>query len=282
MPTAEEIFIREFKRTVNTLPTNSSIFELPNPLKGTMKVPTSKAYKVKGIEDETFSALNGEIVEDMGKLVPERSVLGRNGKRQYDEDNNVIKEKPKTPSGSIYIRTSKKIAVPYGVDLGDFNYADAWGGAPDDLKYVYAVPKDNLYIVNMTALAVSTKKLKCYHGHQFKTWNYGTLSICVIPYNPNASYTNTIILGVRPGLDYDNEIKKYVNDLIEKKIIPDVGYYNVSGGIGGDENNIVHNQATPTYAEYEEESQIPISEQRAMSYETATALADNEPEVSWE
>lgn len=278
MPSLDDLLGRELRQTLGKLPKVASIYDMPNPLEGIGKIYDGRVYRVKGIEDPVFAPLNGELVLDLGRIKPERTVRGKAGKAKRDEREEIIKEKPTTPEGAKFIRTERKIDIPFKFKSDGFNYADYLGAAEDGYKYIYAVPKENLYTVNMTALAVSSRALKCYSGHKFKTWHYGSLTIAVIPYNPNSKYTNTIILSTKASLDYDKEIQEYVNGLIKEGIIPNVPDFSVEGGY----RNLVYEEARVSYEGYEEESTIPLSEEKSMSYATMAAMVDGEPEVSWD
>lgn len=269
MTTAEEHFAREFKKTLATLPVQPSILDMPNVL-GDPIIPMGKEYYIRNIVDAVFSPLNGEMVIEMGSIIPELSVFDKAGKRKKDVSGDTLKTRPSTPSGSIFIRSAKKLNIPFKYldQETSFAYADSWVGAPDGRKYIYAVPKSNLFRVNLTALAVSTKKLKAFYGHTFKTWHYGQITVAVIPYNANAKYSNTRILKVGFGVDYDVDIKKYVNGLILKGIVPDVGNYAVDGGL----TNLVFGTITPEYDDYVQESILALSEEKAITYDQATEL----------
>lgn len=278
MPSLEDNLKKELRQTLGILPKEPSIYRLPNPIDGDLPIIEGRMFHVRGIKDGTFSPLNGEYVLDMGKLKPERTVRERTGRAKRGANDEIVKEKPSTPEGTKYIRTKRKIDIPFKFSEEGFNYADSFEQASDGYKYIYAIPKDNLYTVHLTALAVSSRSLRCFHGHKFKTWHYGSLTIAVIPYNPNSKYTNTLILGTKVGLSYDEEIQKYVNGLIQEGVIPNVPDFVIDGGY----TNLVYEEAQVAYEGYEEESVIPLSEERSLSYTTAASLVDEDPEVDWD
>jgi len=269
MATAEEHFVREFNKTLAILPKRASLLEMHNPLTKVV-IPSGREYYIRGLEDETFGSLNGQLVVEMGSLVPELSVFDRAGKRKKDVHGKPLKERPRAANGSMFIRTSQKVDIPFKFSEQEtpFSYADAWVDAPDGRKYVYAVPKSNLFRVNLTALVVSTKKVKAYYGHTFKTWHYGQITVAVIPYNPSAKYSNTRILKVGVGVDYDADIKKYIDGLILKGIVPDVGKYATDGGL----NNLVFGTISPDHDNYVAESILALSEEKAITYDIASEL----------
>lgn len=269
MATAEEHFTREFNKTLATLPKRPSILDMPSVLPEPT-IPLGREYFVRSVGDSVFSPLNGELVVEMGSIVPELSVFDKAGKRKKNAAGETIKVRPKTPSGSMFVRSSKKIDIPfkYSEQETSFSYADSWVSAPDGRRYVYCVPKSNLFRVNLTALAVSTKKLKAFYGHTFRTWHYGQITVAVIPYNPTAKYSNTRILSIGLGVDYDEDIKTYINGLIAKGIVPDVGNYDIDGGL----NNLVFGTITPDHDDYVQESILALSEEKAISYDLANEL----------
>lgn len=266
MATSEDIFAREFRETLRRLAAQPGgrlhVSELHNPLTE-LSIPVGRPFEVDGIEDSLFSKLNGAEVYALGKVKPERYVYERTGKRKVDLHGNEVTEVPTTPKGSLWVRTDRKIDIPYRFKDGDkgFNYANAWRNAPGPHKYVYAVPKENLYSITLSALAVSVRTMKCFSGYTFKSWHFGNLNLAVIPYNPNAKYTDTVILGTKKGIDYDQEINKFVGFQVEAGIIPRIPNYYVNGT-----ENLVYKEMVPSYSDYVPRSEKPLSEEGSLTY----------------
>lgn len=285
MPTLERIFKKEFRDTTAKLYTNKSVYELPNPLEGALGVAQNRAYLVKGIADEgsddsvinEFSVLNDKVVIDMGKVAPELTVRVH-GQIQYDVNGEVEKQRPPTPTGSVWVRTKQPVKIPRRADLGKFGYANIWDQAPDAYKYVYCIPKEYLYLRNMCALVVSTRKLKAYKGYSFQTWSSGKITVAVIPYNPNQKYQNTVILGTKASDDFDKEMHFYVQKLIEAGIIPDPAHFQVDAG----NQNLVTQEIEPAFEGYNGNSEISLAEEGALSYAKASQFSDDDPHIEWE
>lgn len=279
MATLESVFRKEFREVTAALRSVHSIYDLPNPLKGKLPIIKERVYRINGIEDPTFSFLNGKIVFGMAGIKPERRVIDpRNGKVKLNAAGEEIKETPVTPRSSIWIRSMEKVNIPRG-KLGDgFNYADMWSNAPQNAKYIYAIPKANLYEMQMCALAASSRKLRAYHGFQFDTWTFGKLNVAVIPYNPTSTYQNTIILGVKPSVDFKAEMGAYVNGLIKEGVIPDIPYFGLESG-----QNLVETPIEAAYDEFEGESDLSLEERGALTYAQAEMRElGAEPVVEWE
>lgn len=276
MVSSDEQFAREFKRTTSTLTSQIGgkypISELPSVLPN-LTVDEGQFYKVEGIENEIFSVMNGRKVIRATGIKPERSVFDRAGKRKYDIDGNALTEKVTTPGGSVFVRTDEIVPIPFKFSDPEYTYANRLPEAiGSKYTYMYSIPKRHLYRMNRVALAVSSKTLKCYKGFQFKTWHYGTVTLAVIPYNANRTYTDTVILGTKNTIDFNAEITVWVNRMVDLGIVPNIPDFFINGY-----ENLVVTELNPTYTEFEELSMVSLDEEKSVSY--STILKENEDDL---
>lgn len=241
MATLDDIFKREFNQTRNNLKGRVSIFDLG--LKPTA-LPKQDLYTVKGIELEHYSNLNDTNV----MLVPrgvelKQRLMKAKGEKGFrtDREGNVRTVTVAVPKGSVAVISTKAIGVPYSFRSDGFSYVD-YMEVGKSRKYIYIIPSIYLYKVNLNALALSTKKMKAYSGVSVKTWNLGILNICVIPYKPNRSYENTVILTVKQGLDFTKEVNSLIGSLVKLGVISDPLDYITDEGV-----NLAINDIDPAY-----------------------------------
>lgn len=213
-------------------------------------------YKVESIEKEHYDLLNNTVVTKLpsGSLV-QRRVIDK-AKRQFkrDEEGNYVFEKVVVPNGSSAVLSNVKISLPYSMYLScedGFGYVDYRGS-----KYLYIIPNDYLYKINLTALVLSVKNMKCFSGMCYQSWDMGKVFLNIIPYNPNAKYTGSKVLCVKRGLDYSKEVQVLVGYWQMVKFIPPIGYCDLEDG-----SNlcILPDKITVGYEEAEYEMIEPIS-----------------------
>ena len=98
--------------------------------------------------------------------------------------------------------------------------------------------------------------MKSYSGLSIKTWGYGVLNLCIIPYKPNLTYTSTQILFAKGGLNFDKEIHSVLSELIKLGIVSNPQDYVLDDG-----ENIAVTALDPSYnaMEYEATSLTPLA-----------------------
>lgn len=255
----EELFVREFKDTVR-LVGNKDIFSVPLPdACKTWEVSGTEEYKVMGVEDQYYKALNDSVVRKLPKgYVAKRRIIDK-VTRTYKkgEDGKYLYDDYQVPGGSTVITSGMNINLPYSryvKDESGFGYVDFFK-RKGNLEYMYVLPRENLYRVNQTALAISVKNMKNFQGMGYLTWDNGVIYIHVIPYNPNSSYIGSKILKTGTTLNYTKEIHA-ISDYWES-----IGFIpNIKLSALQDETNLVLKPTVTGYDAYEPIDFNPVSE----------------------
>ena len=259
MKSLEEVFIREFKDNVR-LVGSKDIYSVPLPKDiSRWEVSGTEEYKINGIEDEFYSKLNGTVVRRMPKGYKAARREIDKGSRTYkrdDEGKFIYKDYP-VPSGSAVVSSPVNIGLPYKryvKDIDGYGYVDYMKDkASGVMLYIYVVPKDFLYRVHQTALAISVKNMKNYQGMGYLSWNNGVIYIHVIPYNPNSQYIGSKILKTGHTVDYTKEIH-LLSDYWEKVgFIPNIQYCALQN-----ETNLVLKPTVTGYDEYYPVDDAPV------------------------
>lgn len=261
MATLDEIYKKDFNKARSSVPPQGTIYDLKLP---TGTLPKQDFYNVKGITEEYYDKLNETNV----MLLPrgtelKRRLLNSDGQFRVKKDGSFFTIEIKLPKNAVAVVSNRKIGLPYNhkTDSEGYDYVD-YIDVKDDKgnitgkHYIYILPKSVLYKLNFNALAISTKKMKSYSGLSIKTWGYGVLNLCIIPYKPNLTYTSTQILFAKGGLNFDKEIHSVLSELIKLGIVSNPQDYILDDG-----ENIAVTALDPSYnaMEYEATSVTPLA-----------------------
>lgn len=261
MATLDEIFKKEFNQSRSGLSSQGNIYDLKLP-KGSL--PSKDFYTVKNVDEEYYDKLNDCNVMLLPKGYPlTRRLLNSDGQFRVKKDGSFFTITVKLPKDSVAVLYNKPLGLPYnyqtksvGYDYVDYiDLKDAEGNLTGR-RYIYILPKSVLYKVNFNALAISTKKMKSYSGMSIKTWGYGVLHLCVIPYKPNLTYTSTQILFAKGGLDFSAEIHSVLSTLVKLNVVSNPLDYVLDTG-----ENVAVTMLDPSYnvMEYEAVSLTPLA-----------------------
>lgn len=261
MATLDDIFKKEFNQTRNNLPNQGNIYDLKLP---TGSLPRRDFYTVKNISEDYYSSMNDCNVMVLPKGYPlTRRLLNSDGQFRVKKDGSFFTINVKLPKDSVVVVYNKPIGLPYNYQTktGGYDYVDYYDMKDDDgnllgRRYIYILPKSVLYKVNFNALALSTKKMKAFAGLSIKTWGYGVLHLCVIPYKPNLTYTSTQLLYAKGGLDFSKEISDVLSTLIRLGVVSNPTEYVLDTG-----ENIAVTSLDPSYnvMEYEPIALSPLA-----------------------
>lgn len=261
MATLDDIFKKEFNQTRNNLPNQGNIYDLKLP---TGSLPRRDFYTVKNISEDYYSSMNDCNVMVLPKGYPlTRRLLNSDGQFRIKKDGSFFTINVKLPKDSVAVVYNKPIGLPYNYQTktGGYDYVDYYvmkddDGNPLGRRYIYILPKSVLYKVNFNALALSTKKMKAFAGLSIKTWGYGVLHLCVIPYKPNLTYTSTQLLYAKGGLDFSKEISDVLSTLIRLGVVSNPTEYVLDNG-----ENIAVTSLDPSYnvMEYEPIALSPLA-----------------------
>lgn len=266
MRTLEELFVREFKDSVKVVG-NKDIYSLPLPKEcESWSVSGTDEFMIKGVEDDCFSKLNNTIVKRVPKgYVAKRRVIDK-AKRSYktNDDGSFVYEDYQVPAGSLAVISNKNIELPYKRYIkptGGFGYID-YIDYQGTICYVYTIPKEYLYKINQTALAISVKNMKNYSSIGFLTWDSGVIYIHVIPYSSTSKYTGTRILRTGRSTDYNKEVHLISDFWQSIGIIPNIELSNLQSG-----ENLSIKSTVVGFEEYSPLEPNPISHSNILGLE---------------
>ena len=114
--------------------------------------------------------------------------------------------------------------------------------------------------------------MKSFSGMSIKTWGYGVLHLCVIPYKPNLTYTSTQILFAKGGLDFSKEIHSVLSTLVKLGVVSNPQDYVLDTG-----ENIAVTMLDPAYnvMEYEAVSLTPLASLTDKELEEVLGVQEN-------
>lgn len=237
MPTLEDIFIKEFKKSTSNSYVTKDIYKVPLPEQcKDWEVSGCDLFFVNGINEDKsglFYGLNGELVKKLPKNTSAArrkiDLVSRDFVR--DSNNRFIYEDVKIPSDSTVVVSSKNLNLPYGytsIDKG-FGYID-FVTSGKFREYIYYVPKTYIYKTSQTALALSVKDMKNFAGMGYVSWKFGLIYLHIVPYKPNMQYVGTKILKTSLSTDYNDDIRSLVDYWIRVGVIPNIGLCKVADG----------------------------------------------------
>lgn len=262
MASLEQVFIKEFKKTLRGRVSSGNIYNmpLPNDCKN-WEVSNCEIYGVSGITQDAgglFFKLNKTLVKRLPKShVAKRKKVDLVNKCYVKDNNgNLVYEDVDVPSGSIVIVSKENLRLPYGYKTNEdgFGYIDVVlnNGVKE---FLYYIPKKYLYLTNQTALALSVKNMKNFSGMGYVTWNFGVVYLHVIPYNVNRKYVGTKILKTSHGLNYAREVKNIVDFWQKNNIVPNIALCDTC-----EEGNLVLRQTTRGYSDYNYIEELSLGE----------------------
>ena len=243
-----ENLIKEFKRNISRNNSYPNVFQLPVPesLSNAKSVNKPAISKIP-LGVEYFEDLNDEILEVRPRGTQfKRRFIKSDGSFRTDKEGNFLTED-----------------VPYNYEFpegyGYVDYLDTNDGNGKTVrKFIYFLPAEFIYPLNMNALVLSSKTLKGYEVSTVQTWREGKVFLGVIPYKPNRTYTNTRILAIKRGLDFSGEVAELIKHWYSRGIISNPNEYKVN--IDGMESSLLFTQMPASYDEmdYEECSEEPL------------------------
>lgn len=225
---ADELTKKEFKAYLTINHKGWTIKDLH--LRPSSKIPIKKGvakafYQVRGIQDEKYSKLNDTVVEKYPKSkLPHLMLQNHTSKPMLNDEGKPRYEFKDKPEGSSAIVSPVNLGLPYKyspTENGlDFALRFPNDGSEEN-RYGYYIPDKYLYGINLTALVVSGRNnVKAYFGESLTTYEMGKIFIGVIPFKGKIDYINTVVLGVKPSLDWDRDIEILEQDLVRVGVIP--------------------------------------------------------------
>lgn len=192
----DDIFEREFKTMVTDRlreKGGAPITTIPVPPELDMgsKRLRKRGY-VRRIEEPFFERLNKTQVELYGRGKLEKRQVLSDGTFRKDKEGNYVTDNYPVPQGSVAIISTCSIGLKRFVEKDSrkvehkpskgYGYVDYFE-EENVRKYIYVVPKENVYHVNLCALVVSVnQRVKRYASTQVTLTNGMKVFVEIVPY----------------------------------------------------------------------------------------------------
>lgn len=291
MATFENVLAREFTEMMNMRKsenTNFSIFSVPYPdlnlITDDNFVEKGKWAYVKGIKEKYFSALNNTEVEVIkGRTFEKklsvvdketgRIVLAQKSTGEYLTTEITLKKDFVAVYSSVNIHLENKI-TENGVKktykpTDGYSYID-FVDTPKGRKYLYTIPLEAVFPVNLCALVISLNQRKVrYKGCKVALTNGHYVFIQSIPYKyrENPGY---VVIGAKTSPNFDKEMKQILDYWMQMGILFDLHLTAVSNQVKGtsnigiidipgnmyEEEYVKYGEALKSYKSLEEENDI--------------------------
>lgn len=255
MSSLESEFQKEFKTEVGVF-VPKDVLKVPLPPESSKwEVHKEDCFLVKDVEDGYYGKLNETKVWRLpsNAVAKRRKIDKATRSFMRDNDGNFVYEDVKIPVKSMVVVSDKAIGLPFKYKCDGFDYID-YTIDRGIRKYLYVIPKKNLYRVHQTALAVSVKNMRHYEGMGYNTWRMGMIYLHIIPYKPSNTYTGTRILLTRTGLNYSREICSIVRYWEQCLFIPNMEMCEVFSG------NLVTKMLDVSDADYVEVDELSLGD----------------------
>ena len=242
MPNLDDMFIQEFKTMMNqrkamTGPisvhpqknSNNQVikddFPISSQILSKQTIMKTNLVYIQGIEDEYYSKLNGLTCMLLTKVRLERKKIDYKGNYILDKNGNIEKERVPVSQGCVAVIAEIPIGVTTAYERSnksECKYVDTIEKTINGVNrtlFIYIIPKKYCYMVNQSALILTTTKLgensvkgRFYFGLEMAMTNGYYAYMYVIPYNPirQAGY-RIIATGTKPEnlLKVASEVYKF-------------------------------------------------------------------------
>lgn len=253
MQTSDRLFYKEFKdmmngrKTVSGTSGNFSFMKIPLPeCKNMLKTqPKSHLALVKGIKDSYFDKLNNtEVGLVKGSTLYKRKVLS-DGSFWLDDNGKYETEEISLKSNTIGIVSSIPIGlkrfkeidgVKHEVKVSDgFKYVDyIENKETHERKYIYIVPKEYVYKLNLCALILTPNKHRVFFkGCRIALQNGNYMYMYVIPFTVRNAERGYRVLGVKSTFIFDKEVKSILKYWQELNILFNLGLTRLENNVNG-------------------------------------------------
>lgn len=162
----------------------------------------SDLLRIVGCEDPYFSELNGTLALRITDRVVKR-VLDETGEFLRNSDGSYVVQDYPVPTGSACVLSQIPLRIPYKYDyVQGYGFVDA-SLNPEMRGFLYVIPKDHLWRVPCSGLALSKKKMDSYRSVRVDLARYGKVYLHVIPFKPNKTYRASLILRSDAKAEYN-------------------------------------------------------------------------------
>lgn len=251
--TMDNIFSREFKEMMNTrkgMAKGLNIQNIPIPPYTSQAMskglPKYKSAKVKKIAEPYFDRLNNTEAFILSRMQLKKRQVLSNGTFRKDKEGKYVTDDVSVPNGSVAILSPISIGLKnYTLDKRGkkvkhvpsqgFKYVD-FVNYNNQRHYIYIVPKDYVYRLNVCALVLTpNKRRNFYKGYKLALQNGTYAYLYVIPY----TYRDQVdlkILGVKATFEFTQEINQTMTFWMQKGVLFNLALTNLENNVNGKTN----------------------------------------------
>lgn len=257
---SDEIFIKQFKNMMNIRSSLFPPFKLSDlPLGDDMFSGTPKRSLaiIRGIDEPFFSRLNNWTVELVGRsTLSKRLALSDGSFRKDDKGNYVVTPVP-VPNISVAVISSLSIGLLRKYEDGrihnvsdGFKYVDYFV-SDGNKKYIYIIPRSNVYKLNLSALVVSlTHRRSFYKGCKLALQNGRYVYLYVVPFKYR-SYGEEVVVGVKPSINFEKEVSTLLSYWLSIGVTFDLSLTKLDDTLNGVNNvGILDIEGTLSYEDF--------------------------------
>lgn len=254
--TSDELFYKEFREMVNDRRVQMGtsmkfqINNLPVCKEAVIKdgIPKTSMVLIKGVKSVNgFSALDNTEAQLVNKSNIKKRVVNSDGSfrkldnGKYKTTDVKIKSNCVAVLSNVNIKLQRyettangtKRAIKYKEGFDYVDYVETKHGR----KYIYIIPKEFVYKMNMAALIITPNSHRVYYkGCKVVMQNGNSLYIYVIPfkrYNEMAGYR---VLNVKSSVNFNSEVSALLKYWIKMGVIFDINMTSVERGVKGVKN----------------------------------------------
>lgn len=272
---SDTLFFSEFGKMMKDRKYNGKNITLDKfrvqPMKGfNLGSPKGTIALVKGVTEPFFDRLNNSEVVLMPKCTLYKRKVNSDGTFRLDKNGKEVKTVVTLNRGSVAILSNMSIGLKRKIVKGgkEINHEPSEGYRYVDYietkngrKYIYIVPKDYVYRLNMCALVISTNSLRNYYkGAKIALKDGNYINIYVIPYKYR-DYNGSRILGVKSTNNFDKEFNTLLNLWYSDGLIFDIRLTYLEESIRGIKNVgliVLNPTNTNVYRRYN----VPLSKEK--------------------
>lgn len=252
----DAVFVKEFDTMVRELAVTNraDLFSLPVPDSFRLsKMDTTFSQVVfKGIEEQYYDKLNDTTGYLLSRPNLVRKKFNSNGDYVKDKNGNYFTEDVDVPQECVAVLSRKRLGVPlkFKSQLG-FEYVDLYvNNESKELFYIYIIPRQFVYKLNLCALCLSLEKpRKLYGGCQVYLCSGHKVFLYIAPYKISSVVRNYRVFSVKPSLDFTSMYKDLLTFWGENGIIFNIEWLWLTDVIG-DRNNAGYSLLENTLDEY--------------------------------
>lgn len=230
MKTNDSIFAREFKAMMDgrrSLTSGFKLSVLPLPVIDTMLqgVPKGRMALIRGIKELFFDRLNNQDVQLVGRTSLQKRQVLSDGTFRLDNNGQFVYDQIPVSHNCIAILSPISIGIRRFVDGQEhrpsdgFRYVDYIESPNNSRRYIYIVPKQFVYRLELCALIITSNKRRVfYKGCRLALQNGNYVYLYVIPYKYRANM-DARVLGVKSSFNFDKEVTAILNYWAETGVI---------------------------------------------------------------